>query len=466
MSVPVIIAFSLGRFYEIEEFGHYSVATSFMSAMAVFLTFGLGNVISYEIAAIKGEDKAKISGLIVSGIKALLIFSFTGFCLIGILIYLLNYGSAIIHLILILACGYWFLGSSSVLNGVFMGLREMHYPALPTSGVVMAALSLVIPALYLHRPLWQIAAAWSLCQSVGCMISLWLLFKKGLIRKPSREKGQLLLLLRRSFGIGFNDAISRVGANLTNILLPIYLTSYHIGLFNGALKPFVVLRLAGECCLIFFSPYIAGVRHESRKKIEEYLALMHKLITFFSLTLITLPIFYSDFLIKVIFGEKLLDSAAYMAVLALGYFVFYLPPQSTPLMVLGLEWKVIWCSMMRVLVNLLGVIFLVPYFGIMGAVIAVNAAFAAYWITTLFWYRKIGFSPVKGIHRYTAFAMTVFFVGFVIRQWISEAFLGVILFFSLSLLLSLFIYWEESERSFAISYIKNRSPLRFRSREA
>ena len=75
MILPIIIMLCLGRFYEIEEFGNYSVAASFMSAMAVFLTFGLGNVVSFETAAIQSKEKSKVSELILVSIISLLIFS-------------------------------------------------------------------------------------------------------------------------------------------------------------------------------------------------------------------------------------------------------------------------------------------------------------------------------------------------------------------------------------------------------
>ena len=261
-------------------------------------------------------------------------------------------------------------------------------------------------------------------------------------------------MIRRSLGIGFDSIISRLGANLTNILLPLYLTSYQIGLFNGAFKPFVLLALAGECCLRFSSPYIAGVRYESKKKVQEYLVLTHKLVTFFTLTLLILPVFFATPMVNIVFGSKLIKSAPYMVLLALGYMIYYLPPQSPPLMALGMEWKVIWCSIVRMLLNIIGIVIFIPKLGILGAVIAINISFVGYWLTTILLYHKAKLKPITGSVRYIIFTFAVFTIGFAIKQGFSDGLSGIIIFLLVSYMFSLIIYWDKSEKQMAISYAR------------
>jgi O-antigen/teichoic acid export membrane protein len=317
----------------------------------------------------------------------------------------------------------------------------------------LTALVVVIPSLYFHLPLWEIALTWSLSQVVGCIISLWFLSKKNLLKKPMINKDQIVLIINRSLGIGLNNVISRFGANLTMILLPVYLTSYQIGIFSGAFKPFVLLTFSGECIMRFFSPYIAGVRYISKDKIEEYLATMHRLVTFFTLTIVILPVFFSDSLIELVFADKLLASARYMAILAFGYVICYLPPQSPPLMAIGMEWKVIWCSAIRLVINLIGIILLVPKFGIMGAVISVNLAFLSYWMVTLILYIKEKLNPVENLFSYLSFSTLAFLAGLVIKNWVSEGLSGVFLFLLITSLVSLLVYWSKSEKAVALSCI-------------
>ena len=454
MILPIVVILSLGRFYKVEEFGNYSVAAAFMSAMAIFLTFGLGNVISYEVAAVKSENKMVISAILYSGILALLVFSIIGFSLISILIVLLRYSNEVIILIWLLGLGYWSIGLISAFNGVFMGLREMHYPAVSALSVVIAAFIIVIPTIFFHRPIWQIALSWSLCHSVGCIVSLGLLCKKGLLIKSHFEKQRLELILKRSLGVGFNNVINRVGVNLTNMAIPLYLSSYQIGVFNGALKPFVVFAVASTNALRFFSPYIARMKNEPMQNIEYYLAITHKVVAFFALTIMVVPIFYAEPITKFIFGNNLIDSSPYMSVLALGYVLFFLPPQTPPLMALGLEWKVVWCSLSRVIFNLFGILIFVPKYGIMGAVYAVNLSLIAYWFSTIvcYWSEKI--KPVDNINRYLTFSIVSVMLAYLVRIWMSNQLYGIILFMLLSWSISLIIYWGKHEREIALLYTR------------
>lgn len=454
MILPIVVILSLGRFYEVEEFGNYSVAAAFMNAMAVFLTFGLGNVISYEVAAVKSEDKTIISSILYSGILALLVFSAFGFSLVTILVVILKYSSDIVILICLLGLGYWSIGVNSVFNGVFMGLREMHYSAFSAVAVLVATFIIVIPTIFFHRPIWQIALSWSLCHGIGCITSIGLLIKKDLLIKPHIEKRQFTLILKRSLGVGFNNLINRFGANLTNILLPVYLSSYQIGVFNGAFKPFVLFAFASENALRFFSPYIARINNESMQKIEYYLAITHKVVAFFALTIMVLPVFFATPITKFIFGNKLIASSPYMSVLALGYMLFFLPPQTPPLMALGLEWKVIWCSLSRVIFNLLGIIILIPKYGIMGAVYAVNLAFFAYWFSTIICYWNENIKPIDNISRYLAFSIVSVMLAYFVKIWMSDQLCGIILFILLSCSISLIVYWSKHEKKIVLLYIK------------
>jgi len=454
MILPIAIILSLGRFYKVEEFGNYAVAASFMSTVAIFLTFGLGNVVSFEIAAVPNRNKSEISKLIISSFIVLAIFSGIGVFITGFALYLLHYNGEIVSLVILLGFGYWSIGANSVVGGVFMGTKEMHIPAISAFAILLSAVLSVFPCLYLHCPIWQIALAWSLSQGVGCLVTLWFIYKKGFFVKPKKYSGQIILIIRRSLGIGFDSIISRLGANLTNILLPLYLTSYQIGLFNGAFKPFVLFAFAGECCLRFFSPYIAGVRYESREKVQEYVVLTHKLVTFFTLTLLILPVFFSTTMINIVFGSKLIESAHYMVLLAFGYMIYYLPPQSPPLMALGMEWKVIWCSIIRLLLNIIGIVVFIPKFGILGAIIAINISFVGYWMTTIFLYRKAKIMPITGFVRYLAFTVMIFALGFAVKQWFSGGLTGIITFLLTGYLLSVIIYFDRSERRIAILYAR------------
>lgn len=456
MVIPVIIILSLGRFYSVEEFGIYSIATSFMGAFGIFLTFGVANAVSYEAAVIDKEAKKKMSGLILSGVIVLAIFSIVGFFIIVITLLALKYHWEIVLIIIMLGFGYWMMGARSLFAAVFLGMKEMSFTAIPAFGVLLATIIFVVPTIYFHKPLWQIAIVWSCCQGVGLVVILWLLYKKGFLTKPQMQRGQTFYLFKRSLGIGLDSVIYRLGANLTNILLPIYLTSYQIGVFNGAFKPFTLLVLGNQCCIQFFSPYIASERYRTKEGIENKLDMLHKLSTFFTLTILITPLFFAKPLCKLIFGDHLVISATYMQILALGYLLYYIPPYAAPLKALGLEWKVLCSSVTQVVVNLVGLIVFVPIWGIKGAVFSVIFAFASYWIVNICLYWMAGLKPIKNdISRYLGFALLTILSGWLIKQYVTQGLAGIILFLIAVILLSLVVYWSGAERRMAFAYLKN-----------
>jgi len=177
-------------------------------------------------------------------------------------------------------------------------------------------------------------------------------------------------------------------------------------------------------------------------------------VAFFALTIMVVPIFYAEPITKFIFGNNLIDSSPYMSVLALGYVLFFLPPQTPPLMALGLEWKVVWCSLSRVIFNLFGILIFVPKYGIMGAVYAVNLSLIAYWFSTIvcYWSEKI--KPVDNINRYLTFSIVSVMLAYLVRIWMSNQLYGIILFMLLSWSISLIIYWGKHEREIALLYTR------------
>ena len=110
-------------------------------------------------------------------------------------------------------------------------------------------------------------------------------------------------------------------------------------------------------------------------------------------------------------------------------------------MALGLEWKVIWASIVRLFLNLVALVIFVPKYATMGAVIAINISFFGYWVTTLVLYKRSGLRPVKNLFKYFMFAAIILFSGWAINSWVSGELLGVAIFFVISFIFSLIIYY-------------------------
>jgi O-antigen/teichoic acid export membrane protein len=299
-----------------------------------------------------------------------------------------------------------------------------------------------------------VAISWSICQIIGLFVSGWQLYKRGLFLKPKIVKKQIQNLAKRSLGIGLDSVIYRLGANLTNIVLPLYLTSYQIGIFNGAFRPFTLLVLGNQCCIQYFSPYIASERYGTKEAMAKKLECFHKISTFFTATILILPLFFAETLCRTLFGSQLADSAQFMRMLSLGYLIYYLPPYAGALKALGFEWRVLWSSVTQVVVNLVCFFILVPLWGIKGAVVSVILAYTSYWIVGIFVYWIEGIRPVKNISNYLIFLSLTVLSGWILYRYFTQGIPGIISFLFVSSILSCLVYWNREERRMAFRYIK------------
>jgi len=461
MMIPFLIIILIGRFYSTEEFGRYAVATAFMGVLGLFLAFGIPNVVSFEIAALNRENRREIAEILKTSLLILVMFSIVGSLFMCIILLLLNYSRELIHIIIALFFGYFFMGLNFVLCGVFIGIKEMKFILPSTIASLVSVIIIVLPAIYFRKPLYLVALLWSTSHLIGFAISFFLIKKKNFWQHTRISWEIFFHLIKRSIGVGLDNVIFKLGSNLTNILLPFYLQESQIGIFNGAFKPFVLLIAGNQITIQFFIPYIASRVDEEKQKKEEILHIFHKINAFFTLSIIVMPLFFSVFLNRFFFGNKLLESISYMVLLTAGYLIYYLPPYSTPLKAFRMEWKVIYSSITQVIVNLLAIIILVPKYGIKGAVYAVIMAFASYWLVNIILYISAKLRPVSNISNYLFFIAFSLINGLLIQNLFSQKIYSLLLFLAINLLGAYFVFSNSEERQMIFSLLKIKYPNPF-----
>lgn len=437
---PVIIVILVGRYYSPSDFGVYSVAVSFMSVFAIFLSLGLGRVVTFEVAHLNSFDRKQIPPFIGNAVASFLIISVFGSLAIAVFLIFLKYDWYLIKVILALALGYWFLNFGNLFVSVFIGLKKMLLPVVFSASILIGAIIFVLPAVFLQKDILLIALLWSIARGLGLLAISLIIFNRSLISWKI-QFGKIRYILKRSIGIGLDNVIYRLGANLTNILLPLFLTAHAIGIFNGAFRPFILLTMPHQVLFLFFSPYLAEKRDDIKSG-ENRLHLFHEITAFVNIFMMLIPYFFSETVCKVIFGRNLLSSAPYMKLLAIGYLIYYFPPFTAPLKAFGMEWKVLKSSIAQIAINLSGLIILTPYLGVQGAVISVISAYITYWCVTVYIYWKDRIRPVKHWTRLGVYLVGSFVAGNVIKTWNNEW--NILIFFSFMFLFTFLIFpWKE-----------------------
>jgi O-antigen/teichoic acid export membrane protein len=454
MIIPFLILMMIGRFYPVAEFGRYAIATSFMGTVAILFNLGISNTVSFEIAVIDRQAKAQIAEVLNVGSVCFAIFSLLGLLIVVAALYLLGYRPEILKIIFALAPGYWMMGLNTVWNATFLGIREMKYIVVSSLAVLMAVLLFVIPLIVLKKPLWVVALAWSLSQIAGTAVILFLIGKRGYLKRSKILKDKLSFFMRRALGIGMDNLLFRLGDNLTNILLPLYLTEEIIGVFNGAFKPFVLLVAGTQISIQFFNPYIAAVRDSDKKSKEDILSAFHKLIFFFTFSVTILPLFFAGAINHLIFGSQLSRSVPYMVILAVGYLFANSPPYSSPLKALGLEWKVILSAAAKLTLNIVGVVVLVPLFGLKGAIYAVVVSLIGYWLVNVAIYAYQKIKPISGVPNYILFLLFVLLNGWLLNRFWGEGLPVMLVFLLLNGVGGFFLYLRKTDKTRLLELIK------------
>ncbi|WP_162276024.1 oligosaccharide flippase family protein [Roseimaritima ulvae] len=441
---PLLILLLMARAYDLDSFGRYSVALAFVNLMSVFFALGVGSTVCFQVAETKPRDYSKQDAICCAGFLSLLVFSLVASPFLVIVPLLLGYDSQVLQLILILSVGYWFTVVTDMMNAVFRGRREMHWPLFPAAMVGITTAVVVTPLLLAHESLPKVACVWSCCQLLGPLTAGLCLRRAGLLRSVQGLGAQLPLIMRRSLTIGLDSILYRMGVQTVTIMLPVLLTVREAGIFNAASKPLALMVMGNQFIMQFFSPYIASVRYAEREHLTKRIQLCHKMAFFFTGSVLVGALVFPDVICQLLFGAKGHQMADYMQLLSLAFIIYYAPPYSANLKAIGLERQVLWCAVVQWITMVVALLCLAPSMGVWGAVIATLLAYSAYWLTEVALYSLNRLQAVDGISRYLAYLACTSGCGFLLHALMDRN-MSIVLYGVGVTLFSFTVYWTPFE---------------------
>ena len=246
------------------------------------------------------------------------------------------------------------------------------------------------------------------------------------------------------------SVLFRVGLQAVVVMLPWLLTASEIGLYNAAAKPFQIAVLANDCVIQFFLPYLAVVPRGARGELESRLQQFHKAAFFFTATILVSVALFAPSITTILFGDVGAAVTPFMATLACGYIIYYLPPYAGGFKSIGKSRLSVACAVAQLVTILVALPLLVPRFGVWGIVWGVCLAFTVYWLMELWLYHVSDLKPVAGIERYLAFIAFNVAFGLLLKARLGGL-AGMVVFLSTTALVSLPIYWTRDERRLAVA---------------
>lgn len=408
----------IARLAGVEDTGKYFFALSFTTVFSIIVDLGLSPVLVREVA--KYKEKAQLYLNNILAVK--LILSIIATIAVVITVNLLGYEEITKHLVYI-ACAVMVLDSFHLsFYGIFRAFQNLRYEAI---GIIIGqslTLTIGIPVLLLHWPLYFLIIAVGSNSLFNFIYSLILLIKKLNI-KPSFKYDKKIITLLFKIAVPFALAGVFVKVNsFDSVLISKILSTTHVGWYSVPFKltfalQFIPMAFAASIFPAMSSFYGAGDKEKLSITFEK---------SMFYLLMIALPISVGTMvlakeLILTIYGTDYANSILLLQVLIFALIPIFLTYPVGSLLNACDKQKIHTTNMgIAAAVNIILNLILIPRLGIMGAVIAGLSGHSIFLLLDLFWVFKI--VPETGLN----------LVKFALKTVISAVFMAIIVFYTKS----------------------------------
>lgn len=360
------------------------------------MTDGLTRYIPYYQCK---NDPCKVKGVIYSALRIALLLSST---FLLILFYSSDYLAVkvfnniklgVILKILSFALPFWVI--SRIFMSSCIGFKRIDYRIVIETLHNSIKLSIVLVLLYTGYGILGVVFGYLITFFLTLLIAylfLRKLFSFGLYKARLVDKELLsyswpLLLASFSFVIlSWTDTL----------MLGYYTTESWVGIYNAAINASEIINYVGASISSLFLPVISEFYSaKDFKSLKQIYKTVTKWIFGISFPLLLLYLFFSEWIIKILFGPSYIFGWLALFVLALGRFVRQLLlPSGYIIRAIGRTKIVMAVSWVSAITNIILNVILIPYYGIVGAAIATTISiFFASVFDLIYTYRLVNVNP-------------------------------------------------------------------------
>lgn len=358
----------IARMIDVQGIGVYFLAMSFTSIFSVFIDAGFTNVMVREVA--KHKDKADTYLSNVVFIK--LFFALFAYIAIVSTVTLLQYDSAVRHLVYV--SGFVMIFDSFVLSvyGIFRAHAQLKYEALSMIVAQVATLMLGTVFLYMRLPLISLMFAF-LIPSMGNLVYATIMLKRvhGIGLRPHYDRAILKHIIVIAFPFALAGIFSRFYSYADSVILSKLLDEHAVGLYSIPYKVTYAFQFIPLAFVAALYPKFSEYYATDRKKLAE---IFEK--SFIYLLLLAVPIsvgiaVLAPDIIVTMFGPKYIDSVLTQQVLIISLiFSFVSFPIGAFLNACDRQVTQTIIVVSALIMNIIANFLCIPIFGIVGAAIA------------------------------------------------------------------------------------------------
>jgi len=358
-----IVTLLISRLFSVSDYGRFSFAIYFGFSLAVLAEFGLQTIVTRDLVAYPARQRDLFGTALILKIP----LSLAALLIIGSISLLAQLEHEQAKLLWIIGLGQITVTIGYLGNAVFRATQRLEIEALSTFARGMLYLVATIVALLKHLPL--VGIAWFILLANTVSTILLLILASRIIRPtyPRSPVGKILSMLNQATPLALSLVATAAFSTLSMVVLRLLMQDTLVGWYNSANALTANLFFLPEVVMAaLLPPMITALQKDNlnRRPLTESVVIM---------VLLSLPISLSIFMfapriLSIMFGSKFVAAAVALRWLIwtfplycvnFAYMMFFSTRRQQHLWLLFV--------LLGILTTALGLIILLPVFGMEGA---------------------------------------------------------------------------------------------------
>ena len=365
----IIIAREFGK----EVFGQYSYALSFVVIFVTISDFGIGVMLTREVAI----DKNKASLYISNSLFIKIIFSAVAIIAIFVSTYIINKPIEVNLLIYLLVFYMLFKSFNDFSYAIFKAYEKIKYITylkIVESILLVSFLSVLI---LLNQDLITIILSFSISSFIILLVSFSLIRRKFTKFSIRRDKKIVRFLIDKSLPFAVSAIFLVIYFNLDTLMLSFIKGDRVTGIYSASYNLFyastIFVQPLGSVLYPVLSRKISEFKNncaKQRKLIDK--VLLHSIILVTLGIILTLMyLFFADLIIKILYGQEFVESVESLKILSLIIPFWYVcMVVGTIFTSLGKHYIFTYILSIGIIFNMVLNLILIPVYAEIGAAIA------------------------------------------------------------------------------------------------
>jgi len=380
--VPMVLALSnrvvdfafamlMLRILQPEGAGKYAFAVAFIGMVEILTRFGLGTLVTRDVAADKSQANRYLSNVSLLRVLLWLVALPIMALVLAVYVFLGDITPDVVITIGIFTVGTFFSNLSDGVTAMFYAYEKAEYPAGVSAITTFTRVSVGALVLLLGWGIIGLATASLLANLVAFSVLSWLLvtkiFRPHLEAEKSLQKG----MMSQSFPLMINHLLSTIFFRIDVFILSPTWGDKAVGYYSAAYKYIDGINVIPQYFTLAIFPLMSRFAVDSRDSLIRAYILSLRLLLLLALPLAVGTPFIARELILFLAGESFLPESAWVLQLLIWFLPFSFINQVTQYVLIAIDRQraLTWAFVIGVLFNTVTNLIFIPMYGYTAAAI-------------------------------------------------------------------------------------------------